>query len=120
MRLENREALDAALGLLTASHDAGDLADRLRHAGAPAFRSQSSIDLCSDDYLWGRQGFRMVSDHRNGTRPIIGPSWRMEPDMATVERGAPLLGEHNLYVYRELLDLSQERLDDLVARKVVE
>ncbi len=119
-RLDNRHALDAALGELTGSHNAGDLADSLRHAGVPAFRSQSSIDLCSDDYLWGRQGYRMVSDHRNGTRPIIGPSWRMEPDMATVERGAPLLGEHNDYVYREILGLPQERLDDLIARKVVD
>ena len=120
LRLKNRLELDAELAALTATHSAEVLADRLRRAGVPAFRSQSSIDLCSDDYLWGRQGFRMVSDHTNGSRPIIGPSWRMEPDMAKVERGAPLLGEHNDYVYREILGLSQERLDDLVARKVVE
>ena len=44
----------------------------------------------------------------------------IKPDMAKVERGAPLLGEHNDYVCREILGLSQERLDDLVARKVVE
>ena len=62
----------------------------------------------------------MVSDHRNGARPIIGPSWRMEPDMARVERGAPLLGEHNDYVYREILGIGQEALDDLIARKVVD
>ena len=120
LRLKNRHALDAALGDLTRTHNAGELADRLRHAGTPAFRSQSSIDLCGDDYLWAREGFRMVSDHKNGSRPIIGPSWRMAPDMAKVERGAPLLGEHNDYVYREILGLSADRLDDLVARKVVE
>ena len=62
----------------------------------------------------------MVSDHRNGTRPIIGPSWRMTPDMARVERGAPLLGEHNDYVYREVLGLGQDELDALIARKVVD
>jgi crotonobetainyl-CoA:carnitine CoA-transferase CaiB-like acyl-CoA transferase len=120
LRLEYRHALDAGLAELTRDKVAGQLAEALRHAGVPAFRSQSSIDLCGDDWLWGREGFRMVSDHKNGSRPIIGPSWRMEPDMAKVERGAPLLGEHNDYVYREILGLSQERLDDLVARKVVE
>ncbi len=62
----------------------------------------------------------MVTDHKNGSRPIIGPSWRMEPDMAKVERGAPLLGEHNDYVYREVLGLPADKLSDLVARKVVE
>ena len=61
----------------------------------------------------------MVSDHSNGSRPIIGPSWRMAPDMAKVERGAPLLGEHNDYVYREILGLDPAQLDDLITRKVV-
>lgn len=119
-RLANRHALDAALGALTAAQDAGDLADRLRKAGVPAFRSQSSLDLCGDDALWAREGYRMVSDHKNGTRPIIGPSWRMTPDAAKVETGAPLLGEHNAYVYRDILGLPQARLDDLIARKIVD
>lgn len=119
-RLENRHALDAAIGKRTKGESALELADRLRLAGVPAFRSQSSIDLCSDDYLWGRDGFRMVTDHRNGSRPIIGPSWRMTPDPAAVERGAPLLGEHNDYVYREILGLPQEQMDDLIARKIID
>lgn len=119
-RLANRHALDAELSRLTAHHVAGALAEQLRREGVPAFRSQSSIDLCSDDFLWAREAFRMVSDHSNGARPIIGPSWRMAPDMATVTNGAPLLGEHNDYVYREVLGLSQDELDDLIARKVVD
>jgi crotonobetainyl-CoA:carnitine CoA-transferase CaiB-like acyl-CoA transferase len=120
LRLENRHALDAAIGELTAEQDAADLADQLRHAGVPAFKSMSSIDLCSDGYLWAREAYRMVTDHKNGSRPIIGPSWRISPDGPKVERGAPLLGEHNDYVYREILGLPQERLDDLIARKIVD
>lgn len=120
LRLENRHALDAAIGERTKGESAAELAERLRLAGVPAFRSQSSIDLCSDDFLWGREAFRMVTDHRNGSRPIIGPSWRISPDPAAVERGAPLLGEHNDYVYKEILGLPQEQLDDLIARKIVD
>ena len=119
-RLTRRGEIEEAIARLTGVREAAPLADRLRHAGVPAFRSQSSLDLCSDPYLWGRQGYRMVTDHRNGTRPIIGPSWRMEPDAAKVETGAPLLGQHNDYVYREILGLPQERLDDLIARKIVD
>jgi crotonobetainyl-CoA:carnitine CoA-transferase CaiB-like acyl-CoA transferase len=119
-RLAGRHDLDAQIAEITRNHDAAELADRLRHAGVPAFKSMSSIDLCSDDFLWGREAYRMVSDHKNGTRPIIGPSWRITPDGPTVERGAPLLGEHNDYVYCEILGLTQERLDDLIARNVVD
>ena len=119
-RLTRRHELDAAIGALTASCAAADLADQLRSAGVPAFKSMSSLDLCSDEYLWRREAFRMVSDQRHGSRPIIGPSWRMEPDMARVERGAPLLGEHNEYVYCHILGLPPEQLEDLVARKIVD
>lgn len=118
-RLANRAPLDTALSAITLSHNAETLGDRLRQAGVPAFRSQSSLDLCSDDHLWSGGGYRMVSDHRTDTRPVIGPSWRMTPDPAKIEHGAPLLGEHNDYVYRELLGLSEEKLADLVARKVI-
>lgn len=119
-RLENRLALDAAITTLTRPHDAGELSEILRDAGVPAFKSMSSIDLCTDGFLWSREAYRMVSDHRSGSRPIIGPSWRMSPDPAAVERGAPLLGEHNAYVYRELLGLREEEMDDLIARKVID
>nr|WP_231636135.1 CoA transferase [Novosphingobium sp. ST904] len=119
-RLTNRAELDAELSSLTRPHHAADLAEKLRNAGVPAFKAMSSMDLCSDGFLWGRDAFRMVSDHRNGTRPIIGPSWRISPEGPQVERGAPLLGEHNGYVYRELLGLSESEMDDLIARKVID
>lgn len=119
-RLANRHALDADLAALTRLLDAADLSEKLRNAGVPAFKSMSSIDLCSDGFLWSREAYRMVSDHAKGTRPIIGPSWRMEPDAALVERGAPLLGEHNAYVYGEVLGLPQAEIDDLIARKIID
>jgi crotonobetainyl-CoA:carnitine CoA-transferase CaiB-like acyl-CoA transferase len=119
-RLANRHALDAELGALTKGHDALELGEQLRAVGVPAFRSASSVDLCSDDYLWARGSYRMVSDHKHGSRPIIGPSWRMTPDEAKIERGAPAIGEHNDYVYRELLGLSAERVADLTLRKVID
>ena len=119
-RLINRHALDTEIGALTHAHDAADLSEKLRNAGVPAFKSMSSIDLCTDGFLWAREAYRMVSDNRAGTRPIIGPSWRMEPDPPVVERGAPLLGEHNAYVYRELLGLQEDEMDDLIARKVID
>ena len=119
-RLAHRHALDEALGQHPRRHPAAALAERLRQAGVPAFRCQSSLDLCSDEYLWGRTGFRMVSDHRTGTRPTIGPAWRMHPDEARVERGAPLLGEDNAYVYRDILGLTEAEFADLAARKVID
>lgn len=120
LRLANRLDLDRQIAEITRNHDAAELADRLRRAGVPAFQAMSSIDLCSNDFLWNREAFRMVTDHKNGTRPIIGPSWRISPEGPEVTRGAPLLGEHNAYVYGEILGLPQDRIDDLIARKVID
>lgn len=117
-RLEQRHALDVALAAATAGRDASALADDLLRVGVPAFRSQSSLDLVGDDHLWARGFYRIVSDHRNGTRPVLGAGWRMSPGEAAVECGAPLLGEHNDYLYRELLGLSAEELQDLADRKI--
>jgi crotonobetainyl-CoA:carnitine CoA-transferase CaiB-like acyl-CoA transferase len=119
-RLANRHALDAAIGALTVAETAAELADRLRKAGVPAAKSMSSLDLCADEFLWAREAYRMVTDHARGSRPMIGPAWRMSPDPAKVERGAPRIGEDNEYVYREILGLRGDELDDLIARKVVE
>ncbi len=119
-RVANRQSLDDILSKLTLTHDANELGKRLRAAGVAAYPSASSLALVSDDLLWERQAYRMVRNGNGETRPVVGPSWRMAPDEAAIERGAPLLGEHNDYVYRELLGLSQEEMEGLVGRGVVD
>ncbi|MFM5908570.1 MAG: CaiB/BaiF CoA transferase family protein [Novosphingobium sp.] len=119
-RQADRHTIDAMIATASSARDAAQLGEALRARGVPAFRSQSSIDLCSDHLMWSRGGYRMVSDHRTGSRPIIGPSWRMEPDEALIERGAPLIGEHNDYVYGELLGLPPGDIAGLIERKVID
>jgi crotonobetainyl-CoA:carnitine CoA-transferase CaiB-like acyl-CoA transferase len=102
-RRKHVEALDADLARLTRSHDAEDLAHRLRAAGVPATKSATAIDVIGDQQLWDRELYRFVSDHREGQRPILGPSWRMTRGPARIERGAPDLGEDTDYVLHQIL-----------------
>ena len=102
-RRKHVDALDADLALLTRSLDAEDLARRLRVAGVPATKSASAIDVIGDQQLWDRELYRFVSDHREGQRPILGPSWRLARGPVRVERGAPDLGEDTDYVLHEIL-----------------
>ncbi|MCV7032058.1 CaiB/BaiF CoA transferase family protein [Mycobacterium sherrisii] len=97
------DALDADLARLTRSHDAEDLARRLRAAGVAAAKSATALDVIADQQLWERGLYRFVSDHREGQRPIVGASWRMTRGPARVERGAPDLGEDTGYVLHEIL-----------------
>jgi crotonobetainyl-CoA:carnitine CoA-transferase CaiB-like acyl-CoA transferase len=102
-RHRHAEALDAELTRLTRDHDAEQLAHRLRAAGVPASKSATAIDAIGDQRLWDRELYRFVTDHREGQRPILGPSWRMARAPARIERGAPDLGEDTEYVLREIL-----------------
>jgi crotonobetainyl-CoA:carnitine CoA-transferase CaiB-like acyl-CoA transferase len=118
-RQTHRSHLDEQLSALTKGQDANDLAERLRARGVAAFKSQSSLDLIKDEYLWRREFFRFVSDEREGQRPILGAPWRMSTASASISRGAPRLGEHNDYVYKEVLGLSDEKLQALIREGVV-
>ena len=101
-----RRALRETLGPgdladLTRPHDAAELAQRLRGAGVAATKSATSLDVIADESLWARAAYLFVSDHLEGQRPVLGPSWRMSENPARIERGAPDLGEHNDYVFSE-------------------
>ncbi len=102
-RHRHAEALDADLARLTGKHDAERLAHRLRAAGVPASKSATAIDVIGDQRLWDRELYRFVTDHREGQRPILGPSWRMARFRARIERGAPDLGEDTEYVLGDIL-----------------
>jgi crotonobetainyl-CoA:carnitine CoA-transferase CaiB-like acyl-CoA transferase len=102
-RLEHRDALDRELARFTRSHDAGQLAQRLRSAGVPSSKSATSLDVIGDQLLWDRELYRFVSDHREGQRPIVAAPWRMSAAPAQIACGAPDLGEHNDYVLNEIL-----------------
>ncbi|SRX96120.1 formyl-CoA transferase [Pseudonocardia dioxanivorans] [Mycobacterium shimoidei] len=102
-RQQHVEALDAEIARLTVRHDAEQLAQRLRSAGIPASKSATSLDVIGDQLLWEREFYRFVSDHREGQRPILGPPWRMSGTDAQIARGAPDLGEHNDYVFQQII-----------------
>jgi crotonobetainyl-CoA:carnitine CoA-transferase CaiB-like acyl-CoA transferase len=106
-RLANPEALDAELRTLTTGRDVHDLVARLQAAGIPAGKSATAVDVIADDRLWSRGSFRFVSDHLEGLRPVLGASWVMSTDEALIETGAPDLGEHDAYVFGEVLGSSQ-------------
>jgi crotonobetainyl-CoA:carnitine CoA-transferase CaiB-like acyl-CoA transferase len=119
-RQANLPALDARLSQLTRSHHVAELAPRLRNAGIGAFKSLSTLDLIADEELWRREFFKLVTNPATGSRPIVGAPWRMARSQASIARGAPQLGEHNDYVYREVLGLSEDAYQALIRDGVID
>jgi crotonobetainyl-CoA:carnitine CoA-transferase CaiB-like acyl-CoA transferase len=111
--------MDEKLSLLTAKHYAASLAARLRQVGVAAFKSQTSLDVISDNHLWERKTYRTVADASGNSRPIVGPPWRFSRLVTEISRGSPNLGEHNAYTYCDLLGLSKDELEELIKEGVV-
>ncbi len=112
-RVANRGALDAEIAALTAPYDAVELGERLRAAGVAAYPSASSLALVTDEFLWAREAYRMVESGNGELRPVVGAPWRITPDGPDITRGAPTLGQHDDYVYRELLGLEASEIKRL-------
>jgi len=106
-RQRNSAELDALIGAWTAQRDAAELAALLQARGIAAGKSQSSVDLIADQQLWARDFFHEVASSDGSTRAIVGPGWKMSRG-AAISDGAPRLGEHNAYVFGDILGLSAE------------
>jgi crotonobetainyl-CoA:carnitine CoA-transferase CaiB-like acyl-CoA transferase len=113
-RKKNEAALNDIVAAWTAPQDAKTLAAKLQSHGIAAAKSANSVDLASDEHLWGRGFFPMVTDREGNVGPVLGPSWRMtEP--AEITDAAPALGQHNAYVFGEILGLSPKEQERLAA-----
>ncbi len=106
-RKANIDELDRLVSAWTAMRDAAELVALLQQRGIAAGKSQSSVDLISDQQLWARDFFHEVANSDGSTRPIVGPGWKMSRGAAITD-AAPRLGEHNAYVFGDILGLSAE------------
>ena len=113
-RKANEVELDRIVAAWSAEQEAAALVSALQQRGVAASKSQRSVDLISDHQLWDSGFFTEVTASSGATRPIVGPSWKMSRG-AQIGDGAPRLGEHNAYVFGDILGLSveqQQRLAD--------
>ena len=110
----NEDALNQIITTWTSRHNAQALATELQALGIAATMSQSSVDLVADCHLWSREFYREVTESTGDTRSIVGPGWKMSRG-ATITTGAPRLGEHNAYIFGEILGLSTEEQQKLSA-----
>lgn len=76
-------------------------------------------DLVADEQLAHREVFLQVGDDELGAMTVQAPVPRFSEATGRVEHLGPRLGEHNIEVYRELLDLTGSDIDNLRARGVL-
>jgi crotonobetainyl-CoA:carnitine CoA-transferase CaiB-like acyl-CoA transferase len=118
-RIANAEALDDAVGKWTSSFTCRDLAYRLQGAGCPAGIVADQADLLVDPQLEDRQAFSVGDHARLGKDLTIQFPVQMSEANPRLVRGTPTVGQDNTYVLEEVLGLSHDEREKLVADGVV-
>lgn len=118
-RKTNEDALDAAVGEWTAQRDAREAMDLLQRAGVRAGVVNRLSDLFSDPQLRHRRVWRELEHPELGRFYYEAPPFILSETPATLYR-SPLLGEHNVTVYRDILGLGDEEIARLAAEGVIE
>ncbi|MBM4415717.1 MAG: CoA transferase [Chloroflexi bacterium] len=119
-RLRNRDAIDALVAAATPAHDAQALATQLQAAGVPAAPLAHQQELHEDPHLRARGFFSPITHPAAGTHLYPGPLAKLErTGRVPPFTPAPTLGQHNAYVLKELLGISAERYDQLVAAQAI-
>ncbi len=122
-RYRNQDALDEIIAGWTRERSKSEAAEALQAAGVPAMPVLSVPDVFADQQLRARAPtgarpgafFEPVSHSIAGVWEIEGVHWRMSETPAHVRLPAPTFGEHNDYVFRDLLGLSDEEIASLAA-----
>ncbi|MEE8398190.1 MAG: CoA transferase [Desulfobacterales bacterium] len=120
-RKENEEELDRLLGEWTINHSPDEVMSKLQAAGVPAGARRTGIDiqLNKEPQLVDRQYFSELDHEVIGTHKVRRPPYILSKvpfDM----RPAPLIGEHSEYVFKDILGMSDEELEELVIEGVIE
>lgn len=118
-RWQNRRELDEQIGAWTRERTKEEVADLLQRAGVAAFASYTARDIAEDPHLNQRGVIQSKAGPSGESRKVVGPPWRFSRTPGTLERWTPRLGEHNEYVFGELLGLERAEIEELVRTKVI-
>ena len=117
-----RGELDRLLSGMTAAWDSHQLMAALQAEGVPAGAVLDSKDLLFNPHLMERRFYEVVSHHPSTQMPPLpyaGRPWKLSETPQVAPRAAPLMGEHNDLVFRDLLGMSASEVQGLQANGVI-
>ncbi|HVN95135.1 MAG TPA: CoA transferase [Syntrophorhabdaceae bacterium] len=114
-RWHNRAELDGIIAARTATYERKRLTDILQDKNVAASALLSVPDLVEDRHLKERGYWDRINDPRPSFGEYIckGKGFSLSKTPMKTDARAPDLGEHNAYVYGELLGMSDEDLKTL-------
>ena len=112
-RREHHDEIDSHIAEWTRRHDPREATRILQGAGVAAGPVMDHRDAFADPHLEERGVFEEVYQEDTGTHRYPGMPYKMSEAPLKIRRGPVRLGEDNEYLYKELLQVSDERYADL-------
>ena len=119
-RKENEDELDSLISEWTINYPAEQVMEQMQSAGVAAGVLQNSIDMQEYDPQLKHRHFYWSLEHPEvGRYTALRPNFVVSKAPYEIKR-APLLGEHNEYVLKEILGMSDDEIAELVIQGVLD
>lgn len=118
-RKKNEERLNELVSEWTMNYSPEQVMQILQEAGVPAGVVQNTKDLMEDPQLKSRDYLWWIDHPELGRFPAGGEYIKLSKTPAQPRLPAPCLGEHNEYICRELLGMSDEEFVSLIHDGVI-
>ncbi|WP_159983603.1 MULTISPECIES: CaiB/BaiF CoA-transferase family protein [unclassified Novosphingobium] len=116
----HREQLDALVTQWSCGLEADESAALLQQAGIGAHASWTTPEIAADAHLRSRGAIVEVAEPDGKLRAAVGVPMRLSKGAEIgIDKGTPALGEHEDYVYGELLGLGREERRSLEEAQVI-
>jgi benzylsuccinate CoA-transferase BbsF subunit len=119
-RKAHEDELEQRLGEWTRQWEAQALMHTLQQAGVPAGVVQMNRDLLADPQLQHRGHFVYMDHVEVGRHPVQRSEFRLSRATAEHRWPAPVIGQHTVQVCQEILGMSADDIQALIAEDVLE
>ena len=113
-RLEYQDEIDGHLSEWTGGKPPQEVMDLLLAEGVPAGVVQRSSDLLKDPQLEHRRFFRYMDHPEMGHIPYTGHQFRIGGYDSGPRFPAPIMGQHNEEVLREVLGMTDDEISEAI------
>lgn len=118
-RKEHEDELEAHVTEWTAGQAVEDVMALLQSRGVPAGVVQNARDMLEDEHLKAR-GYYVYLDHPEAGRTAYdGPPFRLSKTPGVLRSPAPLLGQHNEQVCKEILGMTDEEIAEAIIEQAL-
>lgn len=120
LRMQHRDELDRLITAWTSQRTPYSAMETLQGAGVAAMPVMNLEDQFRDPHLRAREIHLECEHPKVGIEFLHGIPWRLSETPGRIQRPAPLLGEHNQYVFGELLGLPAAKIQELTASGAID